>query len=166
MSFGLKLTAPLRLTPSALPLSASGAFDIFSTGSTEHRLPTPGHTQHYIEGHTGLQFTATHSSHAFADSHTVDSPSSAGVINDFPWLFSNRPSIADPLFLIEAPTSPPHPISVLSLSHQQDGFIIRGKRKRSQAGGGRSFSRYNGFQHISGDMRSECAVMVRVSATC
>lgn len=42
----------------------------------------------------------THSSHALAGSHTVDSPSSAGVINDFLWLLSNRPSIVDPLSLI------------------------------------------------------------------
>lgn len=89
-------------------------YDIFSTGSREHRFPTVGHTQHYIQGHTALQFMGavahTHSSHALAGSHTVDSRPSAEVINDFLWLPSNSPSIVNPLFPIEA--TPP----VLSLS--------------------------------------------------
>lgn len=93
--------------PSALPLSLN-VCDIFSTGSREHRFPTVGHTQHYIQGQTALQFIGggglshTHSSHALAGSHTVDSHSSAGVINDFLWIPSNSPSIVNPLFLIEA----------------------------------------------------------------
>ena len=58
----------------------------------QHRAHTlvVGHTQQYIQGHKGLQFT--HSSHAFEGRHAVDSPSTAGVINDFLWLLSNSPS--------------------------------------------------------------------------
>lgn len=60
-------------------------------------------TQHY----NSQALLHTHSSRALASSHTVDSPSSAGVINDFLWLLSNSPSIVDPLFPIEGPPPPP-----------------------------------------------------------
>lgn len=45
----------------------------------------------------------THISHACADSHTVDSPSCAGVINDFLWLASTGLSTVGPLFVGRTP---------------------------------------------------------------
>lgn len=73
--------------------------------SGSHTELNSGVIQHYnSQGH--LQ---THSSHALTSSHTVNSPSSLEVINDFPWLLSSSPSTVNPLFFIEAP-----PTSLLS----------------------------------------------------
>lgn len=79
-------------------------FPLAADGTDSPQWVTHTHTQHYIQGHTARQFmgahthTHTHSSHAFAGSHTVDSPSSAGVINDFLWLPSNSSFDSQPSF--------------------------------------------------------------------
>lgn len=55
-----------------------------------------------IQPHDSWGDSQTHTSHSLTGSHTVDSPSSFEVINDFLWLPSNSPSIVNQLVLIEA----------------------------------------------------------------
>lgn len=77
-----------------------------------------------IQRYSSWGLSQTHISHALAGSHTVDSPSSAEVINDFLWLSSNSPSIVNPLLLIEA--TPPF----LSLSPSSRCYLCLSFRKR------------------------------------
>lgn len=86
----------LKYKPHALPLSVS-----YCVWYIFHR-PQWAEIPHGGPYSITIHDSQTHSSHALTGSHTVDSPSSSEVINDFLWLPSNSPSIVNPLFLIEA----------------------------------------------------------------
>lgn len=90
-----------------------------------------------FRGRTGLQFThmhtRTHSCHACADSHTVDRPSCARVINDFLWLASTGLSIVSPLFEGARPLAAPRH----SPFHERppfgkDGFWVNSSPKEQE----------------------------------
>jgi len=104
---GCKDSDGTYLFPSGLEWFLWNTNRLHCTGSfpLAAHFPAVGHTRITLRV-TQRHNSSAHSSHASAASHTVDSRSSAEVINDFLWPPSNSPSIANPLFLVVAPLPP------------------------------------------------------------
>lgn len=126
--------------------------------SGSHTELNSGVIQHYnSQGH--LQ---THSSRALTSSHTVNSPSSLEVINDFPWLLSSSPSTVNPLFFIEAPQPHYWAISLPAILESTEAGTPQEEREVLAAGTRQIFMTQWGYQQTSGDT----SYHVCASATC
>lgn len=139
-------------------------YDIFSPGS---RFPSVGHTQNWIRGviqhYNSQRLLQTHSSHALASSHTVNSPSSLEVINDFPWLLSSSPSTVNPLFFTEAPQPHYWAISLPAILENTEAGTSQEEREVLAAGTRPIFMTQWGCRQTSGDTSYHvCARLPRV----